>query len=67
MPTRTSPELAADSPLKPKTVALRTQTAATVARRRGLRATTVVGRGETGIDVLLDASEGALPDGEAKK
>ena len=62
MPTRMNPELAAGSPLKPKTVALREQTAATIARRRGLRATTVVGRGEAGVDVLLDASEGALPD-----
>jgi hypothetical protein len=48
-------------------VVLRNQTAATIARRRGLRATTVVGRGEAGVDVLLDASEGALPDEEEKE
>ncbi len=64
LPTRMSPELASDSPLRPKTVALRTQTAATAARRRGLRATTVVGRGEAGIDVMMDAADGALPDSE---
>ncbi len=67
MPTRMNPELAAGSPLKPKRVVLRNQTAATIARRRGLRATTVVGRGEAGVDVLLDASEGALPDEEEKE
>ncbi|MCB0829871.1 MAG: hypothetical protein KDB54_01895 [Solirubrobacterales bacterium] len=66
MPTRMSPDLAASSPLKPKTVALRNETAATIARRRGLRATSVVGRGEAGVDLLLDASEGALPDDEAE-
>ena len=64
LPTRMSPELAAESPLQPKTVALRGQTAATIARRRGLRATTVVGRGEAGVDVILDAAEGALPANE---
>lgn len=62
MPTRMNPELARQSPLKPGVVALRDQTAATVARRRGLRATTVVGRGEAGVDVILDAADGALPD-----
>lgn len=66
MPTRMSPGLAAESPLKPKVVALRTQTAATMARRRGLRATTVVGRGEAGVDVILDSVDGALPDQEEK-
>lgn len=66
MPTRMNPELAAKSPLKPQTVALRSQTAATVARRAGLRATTVVGRGESGTDVLLDAADGALPDDKEK-
>jgi len=67
MPTRMNPELAAQSPLKPGVVALRGQTAATVARRRGLRATTVVGRGEAGVDVVLDAADGALPDSEANR
>lgn len=62
--TGMTPELAAESPLKPKVVALRATTAATAARRRGLRATTVVGRGEAGTDVLLDAADGALPDDE---
>jgi len=60
--TRMSASLAADSPLKPKRVVLRSQTAALVARRRNLRATTVVGRGEPGVDVLLDAADGALPE-----
>jgi|GEM_PF-1480080 hypothetical protein len=59
---RMNPSLAADSPLKPKRVVLRSQTAAVVARRRNLRATTVVGRGEAGIDVILDAADGALTD-----
>ena len=54
-----------DSPLKPKSVALRSQTAATFARRRNIRATTVVGRGEAGVDVIMDAAEGALPEEEA--
>ena len=62
--SRMSPELAAESPLRPKPVVLRSQTAAGMARRVGLRATTVVGRGEAGIDVLLDTLEGALPDSE---
>lgn len=66
MPTRMNPELAADSPLKPRTVALRAVTAATIARRIGLKATTVVGRGEAGTDVLLDAAEGALAENEEK-
>ncbi len=66
MPTRMNPELAGESPLKPKVVALRSATSATVARRRGLRATTVVGRGEAGTDLLLDAAEGALSENEEK-
>lgn len=66
MTTRMSPELTDDSPLKPVRVALLSQTAATVARRRGLRAATVVGRGEAGIDLLLDAADGALPNDEEK-
>jgi len=65
MPGRMNPELARDSPLKPKPVALRSQTAATIARRRNIRATTVVGRGEAGVDVIMDAAEGALPEEEA--
>lgn len=64
MPVRMSPELTSDSPLKPAVVSLRRLTAATTARRLGLRATTVVGRGEAGVDVLLDAAEGALPEVE---
>lgn len=63
MPTGMNPELAAESPQRPKTVALRSQTAATVARRFGLRATTVVGRGEPGVDLMLDATEGAVSGG----
>lgn len=66
MPTRMDPELASQSPLNPVTVALRRQTGATVARRSGLRATTVVGRGEAGIDVMLEAADAALPDEEEK-
>lgn len=64
MTSRMNPSLAADSPLRPKRVILRSQTAALAARRRNLLATTVVGRGESGVDVLLDTADGALPDKE---
>jgi len=62
MTSRMNPELAADSPLKPKPVMLRDVTSASMARRRDLRATTVVGRGEAGIDVVMDTADGALPE-----
>ncbi len=55
-----SVELAAESPLKPGRVIIRRQTAAGRARRRGARAVTVVGRGDAGIDVVMDAFDGAL-------
>lgn len=61
MPTRMNPELAGQSPLGPRIVALRSESSATVARRRGLRATTVVARGEAATDLLIDAYEGSLP------
>src|SRR5690606_23380255 len=48
-------DLAAESPLKPKHVIIRRATAAGRARRRGARAVTVVGRGDAGIDLVLDA------------
>jgi hypothetical protein len=64
--TRMNPGLAGESPLRPKQVALRTQTAATIARRRNLRATTVVGRGETGIDLIMDLADAALPEVEER-
>lgn len=46
-------ELGSDSPIKPEPAILRSATAATVARRGGLRATTVIGGDDT-IDVGLD-------------
>jgi hypothetical protein len=47
-------ELAADSPLNPERAILRRTTAALIARRRGLAATTIVGRGERVSSLSLD-------------
>jgi hypothetical protein len=54
---RMSGDLAGGSPIKPKPAILRRSTSALLARRRGLRATTVVGQGETASDVALDIIE----------
>lgn len=56
--------LAAGSPLKPREVAIRRDTAAGRARRRGARATTLVGRDEEGIELVFDAIEAAVPEEE---
>lgn len=56
--------LAGSSPLKPHQVAIRRDTAAGRARRRGARATTLVGRGETGMDLIFDTIETAAPTEE---
>lgn len=47
-------EMGSDSPIKPEPAILRSTTAATIARRRGLRSTTVVGSGDDAVDVGLD-------------
>ncbi len=54
---RMSYELGSESPLDPEAAILRRNTSALLARRRGLRATTVVGRGETSTDLGLDLIE----------
>jgi hypothetical protein len=52
------------SPLKPEAAILRTTTAATVARRRGIRATTVIGKGDDAVDVGLDLIDNSNPPGD---
>ena len=47
------------SPIKPEPAILRTITGATIARRRGIRATTVVGSGDDAVDVGLDLIDNA--------
>jgi hypothetical protein len=54
---RMNGELGSGSPLKPEPAILRQTTAALLARRQGLRATTVVGQGERASEVGLDAIE----------
>jgi hypothetical protein len=54
---RMSSDLGSDSPVKPKPAILRRTTAALLARRGGLRATTVVGAGEAASEVGLDVIE----------
>jgi len=49
------------SPIKPEPAILRSITAATIARRRGIRATTVVGSGDDAVDVGLDLIDNANP------
>lgn len=56
---RMNNELGEKSPIKPEPAILRLTTAATIARRRGIRATTVVGSGDDAIDVGLDLIENA--------
>lgn len=56
--------LAGDSPLKPHPVAIRRDTAAGRARRRGARATTLVGRGDAGLGLIHDAIDAAAPTKE---
>ena len=52
-------ELGKASPIKPEPAILRSTTGATIARRRGLRATTVVGSGDDAVDVGLDLIDNA--------
>jgi len=56
-----SDELGAESPIKPESAILRSATAATVARRSGIRATSVVGSGDDTVDVGLDLIDNAHP------
>jgi len=63
---RMSGDLGSQSPLKPKPAVLRRTTVALLARRRGLRATTVVGQGETASDVGLDVIEGVFAQGDGQ-
>jgi len=58
---RMNNELGEKSPIKPQPAILRTTTAATIARRRGIRATTVVGSGDDAVDVGLDLIDHANP------
>ena len=61
---RMSFDLGSDSPRKPKRAILRRNTSAMLARRRGLRATTVVGRGESSTDLGLDLVERVFTENE---
>jgi hypothetical protein len=61
---RMSYELGSESPIKPKPAILRRTTAALLARRRGLRSTTVVGQGETASEVGLDVIEQVFTEGD---
>ena len=58
-------ELGSESPLEPEPAILRRTTSALLARRRGLRATTVVGRGERSTGLGLDLIEKVFEDSEA--
>jgi hypothetical protein len=62
---RMSFELGSESPLKPERAILRRNTSALLARRRGLRASTVVGRGERSTGLGLDLVEQVFSDSEA--
>lgn len=57
-------DLAAASPLRPQRVIIRRTTAAGRARRRGARATTVVGRDDLAVDLILDVFDGSLAAGD---
>ncbi len=61
---RMSYELGSESPLKVEPAILRRNTNAVAARRRGLRATTVVGRGESSTDLGLDLVERVFSEDE---
>ncbi len=54
-------EMGSESPIKPEPAILRKTTAATIARRRGLRSTTVVGSGDDAVDVGLDLIDNSAP------
>ncbi len=56
-------EMASESPIEPEPAILRTTTAATIARRRGLRATSVVGSSDDAVDVGLDLIDNSAPPG----
>lgn len=58
---RMNTEVADTSPIKPEAAILRAATAATVARRGGIRAISVVGTGDDAVDVGLDLIENAHP------
>ncbi len=58
---RMNDEVGKASPIKPEPAILRTITGATIARRRGIRATTVVGNGDDAVDVGLDLIDNANP------
>ena len=62
---RMSFELGSESPLDPERAILRRTTSALLARRRGLRATTVVGGGERSTGLGLDLVEQSFADDEA--
>jgi hypothetical protein len=62
---RMSYELGSESPIEPERAILRRTTGALLARRRGLRATTVVGRGERSTGLGLDLVEQAFAGHEA--
>lgn len=64
---RMSFELGSESPLEPDPAILRRTTCALLGRRRGLRATTVVGRGERSTGLGTDLVEQVFGDSEANK
>ena len=57
-------EMVSESPIKPEPAILRSTTAATIARRRGIRSTTVVGSGDDAVDVGLDLIDNSAPEGK---
>ena len=61
---RMSYELGSESPREPEAAILRKNSSALLARRRGLRATTVVGRGEDSTDLGLDLVERVFSEDE---
>ncbi|MEX0620132.1 MAG: hypothetical protein WD181_00965 [Solirubrobacterales bacterium] len=61
---RMNGDLSSQSPLRPKPAILRRTSAALLARRRGLRATTIVGQGETASDVGLDVIEKVMMEAD---
>ena len=57
---RMNSELAADCRLDPEPAILRTTTGAVAARRRGIRAVTIVGRDDEAVDTGLDLADAGL-------
>lgn len=55
-----STELADECEVEPEAVIYRTYTGAVAARRRGLRAVTLIGQGEDGVDTGLDLADAGL-------